>query len=64
MKHQAVIMAQRVSNMKHGIDTTQEYIDHFINYLSQQIENDKINQEDLLEELDEIRNLLDWVKTQ
>jgi len=64
MKHQEIILFQRVSNMKLGIETTQKYITYFINYLSQQIENNKISQEDLIDKLDEIQSLLDWVKNQ
>ena len=64
MKHQEVILSQRFSNMKEGITTTQEHISNFINCLSQQIENNKISQENLLEELDEIQSLLDWIRNQ
>ena len=64
MKSQTVILSQRFCNMKLGITTAQEYINHFKNYLDTQIENNKINKDDLLEELNEIQSLLDWVKNQ
>ena len=64
MKHQSVISSQRVVNMKNGITESQKFMEIFTNKLSQQIENNQINQEDLLKELDEISMVLDWVKAQ